>query len=140
MRKDAYLRNTTRLQTLSYQMEHFLAEVYLRARATLFQYQSGTLTWLKSEYTKVSLTAFRTARTILCTRKARSASALPTRAVPSLPLAVGEPPETPFSKSKKSRRGKFQKICKGYFWWGCLELLSLIGRAPLLDIDITYIF
>ena len=46
--------------------------------------------------------------------KARSASAVPTGAAPPLLLTVGEPPETPFSKSNKSRRGKFQKICKGF--------------------------
>ena len=46
--------------------------------------------------------------------KARSASAVPTGAAPPLLLTVGEPPETPFSKSKKSRRGKSQKICKGF--------------------------
>ena len=46
---------------------------------------------------------------------ARSASALPTKATPPLPLAVGEPPETPFSTKKvKNGGGEISKNAKGF--------------------------
>ena len=60
---------------------------------------------------------------------ARSASALPTKATPPLPLAVGDSPETPFSTKKvKNGGGKSQK-CKGFFWWGAARLAVLGGVA-----------
>ena len=44
-----------------------------------------------------------------CRTRARSASALPTKATPPPPLAVGEPPETPFTTKKEIRRGEISK-------------------------------
>ena len=61
---------------------------------------------------------------------ARSASALPTKATPPLPLAVGESPETPFSTKKvKTGGGKSQKS-KGFFWW-CAARLAVLGFGGL---------
>jgi len=56
---------------------------------------------------------------------------VPTRAAPPLPLAVGEPPETPFSTKKvKNGGGKSQK-CKGFFWWGACGLARTGGAAQI---------
>ena len=42
-----------------------------------------------------------------------SASAVPTRAVPSLPCMAGAPPDTPFQLKNKFGGGKSQKKAKG---------------------------
>ncbi|MGB2686537.1 MAG: hypothetical protein WBC12_00670, partial [Candidatus Saccharimonas aalborgensis] len=47
------------------------------------------------------------------------------------PLAVGEPPETPFSTKKVKTAGGSQK-CKGFFWWGACGLARTGGVAGLL--------
>ena len=52
---------------------------------------------------------------------------MPTKATPPLPLAVSEPPETPFSKSKKSRRGKSQKNMQRVFLAGRSARLRALG-------------
>ena len=62
--------------------------------------------------------------------KARSASAVPTGAAPPLLLAVGEPPETPFSKSNKSRRGNINLLSIGYAFRPCLRNRLTLGGLP----------
>ena len=54
-----------------------------------------------------------------CRAKARSASALPTKATPPPPLAVGEPPDTPFSTKKEKTAGEISKM----------QRVSLVGRS-----------
>ena len=52
---------------------------------------------------------------ITCRTRARSASAMPTKAAPPLPLVVGEPTRTPFTISKKKHGGRnYKKYAKGF--------------------------
>ena len=67
--------------------------------------------------------------------RARSTSALPTKAAPPLPFAVGEPAQsTLYLFLTKSRRGELQKICKGrVLGWGAARLAVLGGAAKLFS-------
>ena len=63
---------------------------------------------------------------------ARSASALPTKAAPPLPFAVGAPAQkTLYLFLVKSRRGKLKKYAKGFLGWSAARLAVLGGAAKL---------
>ena len=62
----------------------------------------------------------------------RSASALPTKAAPPLLFAVGAPAQnTLYLFLIKLRRGKLQKICKGFSGRSAARLAVLGGAAKL---------
>jgi len=55
------------------------------------------------------------------------------------PLGQANRQKNPFSFSKKSRRGKSQNICKGFFWRGAFQLWLEQAAGLHLVVFIRYL-